>query len=747
MVDKIRKLISEKQIDMPPGTQINYAYDESKYIRSIILDLENNMISGFILVMIVTIFFLGFVNSLFVSLAIPFSMLLSFIVLEMMGVTLNMVVLFSLILALGMLVDNGIVIVENIFRHGSMGKSQWRAAVDGASEVAAPVISSTITTVLAFFPIIFMPDVMGDFMKYVPITVIVVLSSSLLIALTINPVYCSKFMKISDDNLKKMTEGSSFYGYIQNWYEKQVTRAVNHSFTVLIISLIVVITGIVLYSKFGKEPIFFSTSDPSDAVISLELPQGTALDKTETSVHSVEQLIADIPASLDNVQTTSGRSGDGEMFSGMGEEYNKGYVRLSFKEFKDRKIKGRTTINALKERMSSFVGARVKIVEQEMGPPSGHDISYDLVGDDYAILGTYSDSIASILNRYPEMKRVENDYESAKPEISVAVDRLKAAHYGLSVQQIAGTIRNAINGNVIGKFRQGEEEYDIVIRYDNEFRKSLSDLQRLHIVDDDGIRIPLNELADITPASSVGIIKRRNLKRSVGIWADFQPGIQNKKQIQSQSDSLIRNIAMPQGYRIDEGAGFEMRKGSTDFLLQAFMIALFLIAIVLVAQFNSVGQPFIIMVSVFLSLGGVFWGYLLSGQVFVVILSGIGCIALAGVAVNNCIVLVDYTNKLIHGGVPYKQAVIDAGKTRLRPVLLTAITTVLGLIPMAFGISIDLHPGTMGVQIGSEMSDFWAAFAWAMIYGLTFATVMTLVMVPCMLNLYFKWFPPNKYQY
>jgi len=746
MVDRAQKLINNKikQGRLPPGTNIAYSYDESKYIRLIISDLENNMFTGFLLVLIVTIFFLGFVNSLFVSLAIPFSMLLSFFILDAMGVTLNMVVLFSLILALGMLVDNGIVIVENIFRHGSMGKPIVQASIDGASEVAIPIFSSTLTTCVAFFPIIFMPDVMGDFMKYIPITVIVVLAASLFVALTINPVFCSRFLKISEENRKKIIEGSGRFHALQRTYTSILTKAVDHAVPVLIASLLVVLSGMFLYGRFGKEPIFFPATDPTDAIITVEMPQGTPLQKTDSVISVIENAIPSVPMSLDNVQATSGKAGDGEMFSGMGEEFNKGSVRLSFKPFIERLIPGRTAIDSLKSRFSRFVGAKVTVMEQESGPPSGHDISYDIIGKDYKVLGSYADTLQTLLQHYPELKLVKSDFEAAKPEIAITIDRLKAAYYGLSTQEIASTIRNAINGAIIGKYRQDEEEFDIVVRYADSDRDAISDLSRLHIVDGDGIRIPLSEVASITPTSSVGVIKRRDLRRSVGVWGDFKPGIQNKEDIKKTVDSLVHRLQLPRGYAIESGAGSEMRQEASIFLVRAFMIAMFLIAIILIAQFNSILQSGIILTSVFLSMGGVFWGYLIGGQEFIIIMSGIGCISLAGVAVNNGIILVDYTNLLVKQGMLPIEAVVEAGKTRLRPVLLTAITTVLGLLPMAFGISIDIHPATFGIQVGSEMSDFWKAFAWAMVYGLSFATVMTLIVVPCMMSLYFKVFPPKK---
>lgn len=743
MVDAAQKMMEQQKKHLPPGTLVHYSFDQSESIRIIVADLENNMFTGFILVMLVTIFFLGFVNSLFVSLAIPFSMLLSFFVLELMGITLNMVVLFSLILALGMLVDNGIVIVENIFRHGSMGKSSFRAAIDGSSEVAAPIFTSTLTTCLAFFPIAFMPDVMGDFLKYIPITVIVVLTSSLFVALTINPVFCSRFLHISEKNRLKMTEGSNLFGAAQRLYVRKLSFFIRHAGSALAICFFIVIAGMYLYSTYGNESIFFPASDPSDAIISLEMPQGTPLEKTDATIKKMEELVKTVPSSLKNMQATSGKAGDGELFSGSGEEYHKGSVSLSFKPFKERLITGRTVIDSLKKRFSNFVGAHIKVSEQNMGPPDGHDISYDVIGNDYKMLGAYSDSLLVILSKYSELKSAETDFESAKPEVSITINRQKAAYYSLSAQEIAGTIRNAINGSTIGKFRQGEDEYDIVIRYIDRDRNALSDLSRLQIVDGDGNRIALNELATIATSSAVGVIKRRDLHRTVSIWGDFKDGIQNKKLITAQVDTLVKQLVLHQGYSIGNGAGQEMRKDATEFLGRAFIIAIFLIAMVLIAQFNSLAQPIIILIAVFLSTGGVMWGYFLSGQTFVVMMSGIGCIALAGIVVNNGIILVDYTNILVRNGLNPQLAVVEAGKTRLRPVLLTAITTVLGLLPMAFGVSIDIHPGTFGLQVGSEMSDFWKAFAWAMVYGLSFATVMTLVMVPCMLSIYFKFVKPK----
>jgi multidrug efflux pump len=728
VVEKVKAEIETFRAQFPAQTRITFSYDESKYIKDMIIDLENNMFTGFILVMGVTLLFLGLRNSLFVSLAIPFSMLMSFSVLELMGITLNMMVLYSLILALGMLVDNGIVIVENIFRHTALGKTREQASIDGSMEIAGPIASSTLTTILAFFPIVFMPGFMGDFMKYLPITVIIVLTASLLVAFTVNPVFCARFLKINEKSRRQAMEGGGLFAAFQSWYEKIVRRFVRRAGLYTAATFVIVILGFVAYGLIGKEPVFFPKTDPATAVIKLEARQGTPLEETDAMVKRIETVVPSVPSSLEHFQITSGSTG--------GEDYHKATIRVEYKPYLERAVSGAKATEGLKNALADFTGAELKFEELDMGPPSGHPVSYETTGQDYLVLGEISRQVLEIVKSYPELKLINTDYEPAKPEVTVAINREKAAFYGLSTAQIASTIRGAMSGSSVGKYKERSEEYDIVVRYQNEFRDSLGQLAGVQIVGKDDERIPLQSVADISLGSSVGVIKRKHLQRSVEVWADFKDGVENKAQVSADIARRVAAIPLPAGYAISTGEGAQMQQESTDFLIRAFFIALFLILIVLVVQFNSIVDPLIIMASVFLSMGGVFWGYALSGQVFVVIMSGIGCISLAGVAVNNCIVLVDYTNVLMRQGMPWQEAVVQSGKTRLRPVLLTAITTVLGMLPMAFGVSFDFHNFSM--QFGSEQSDFWKAFAWAMVYGLSFATVMTLVLVPTMLTLKFR---------
>ncbi len=732
IADAIEARVAQFGTELPAGTQVTISYDESRYIRDMIADLENNMASGFLLVIAVTIFFLGLRNSLFVSLAIPLSMLLSFFVLQIFGITLNMIVLFSLILALGMLVDNGIVIVENIFRHASMGKSRVQAAVDGAGEVAAPIMVSTLTTVLAFFPIIFMPGLMGDFMKYLPMTVIVVLGSSLLVATVINPVFCGYFLNISPRQQRKITHGGGGFAHFQHFYTRVLRLATRHAFKSVLMVTGVVVLGIGAFALFAREPLFFPDIDPERARVSIEAPQGTPLHYTDEIVLQVEELVRTTPGSLESYAAVAGSDGSNA-------ESHRGRVTVTYVPFNERTIRGREAVRLLGERIGVVTGAVVTVEEAEEGPPTGNDISYEVRGADYEVLGEISGRILSLLQQYPEFRTADSDFEPGRPEYAVRIDRGRAAFHDVSTAAIADTVRTAINGATVGTFRHNEDEYDIVVRYRQSERDSPTALRSVMVVSNEGIRVPLSSVAEIEPQSATGVIKRRNMNRAVSVWADFDAGVPNRAAITREIEARVDAVRgeLPPGYVIGAGEGWDVREESTEFLLQAFLVAVFLIFIVLLAQFNSLADPFIILFGVFLSLGGVMWGFAFARLEFVIIMSGIGCIALAGVAVNNCIVLVDYTHRLIADGMPWREAVIEAGRTRLRPVILTALTTVLALVPMALGVSLDIH--TFSVQVGSESAEWWRAFAWTMLYGLSFATVSTLVAVPSMLTLKYRW--------
>lgn len=529
IVDGAKKAVEALKPSLPPGTRVDISYDESQIIRDLIADLENNIVTAFILVFCVTIFFLGFRNALFVSIAIPFSMLMSFFILQSMGITLNMIVLFSLVLALGMLVDNGIVIVENIFRHIAMGKSRKEGAIEGSQEVALPIFASTLTTCLAFLPIIFMPGFMGDFMSYLPKTVIVVLSCSLVVAIIINPVFCATFLNISEESRKKITEGSGIFLRFQSWYEKMVRRAVDKSTPVIIGSFIIVILGFVVYFRFGKDTIFFPFIDPETGVVAIEMPQGTPLDTTDALVKQIEEIIPHSPASLKNYIATTGRGSDDNRFGG-GNENNKANVRVEYKPFFERKIKGAVAVDSLRARLRNITGADIVVKELSFKPPTGNPVSYQITGEDYTVLGQFADAILTILHTYPELKQIECDYEAAKPEIVIDIDRRKASRYKLSTMSIASTIRNAISGGTIGTFRQGADEYDIIVRFSEQYRNTVNRLMNLQIVNKDGDRIPLTLWQCSAPAHPLVLFREETLTAPCrsGLISRKTPGIKKK---------------------------------------------------------------------------------------------------------------------------------------------------------------------------------------------------------------------------
>ncbi|MBF0433004.1 MAG: efflux RND transporter permease subunit [Fibrobacteria bacterium] len=732
MAENIKKIVKDNNHRFVPGTQIDFSLDQSKQVGMMNADLVNNILTALVLVLGVTLLFLGITNSLFVSFAIPLSMLISFFVIQLMGITLNMFVLFSLILALGMLVDNGIVIVENIFRHGMMGKSRVDASIEGTTEVALPIITSTLTTILAFFPIIYMPGIMGDVMSYLPKTVIIVLTSSLLVALTLNPVLCSKFLKISEKQRKKVTEGGSVFKKVQDIYIATLTRSLRYPVLLVLFFFVFVMAGIILNGKFGKEVIFFPNIDPEATNVSIEAPNGTPLDVTDSMIWKVESLIESMETSAEFVQTTTGQA-TGQMLGPADRESYYGNIRIGFLPFLDRKIKGQKTTDELKEKVKTITGIDITVRKQEGGPPQGHPISYEVTGMDYEVMGVLADSVESIIREHEYyMENIGSDFESAKPQLKVDINREKAAHFGLSTMKIALTIRRAMNGGEISKLRMGKEEYDVNIRYKGDFRMDLNALRNLEIIHE-GNRIPLSSVADIRDETEIGVIKRKNLQRNVEVYADFKVDITGKDSVKKLVSARVKKLQVPKGYHINIGEGEEMQAEATAFLMKAFGIALGLIIITLVIQFNSITQPIIIIAAVFMSLGGIFWGYFLSGMAFVVIMSGIGTISLAGIVVNNGIVLIDFINQLQQKGMVIEQAIIEGGRARLRPVLLTAITTILGLLPMALGFSFDFT--TFQFQLGTDSSQWWMALAWTIIFGLSLATILTLIVVPLLILL------------
>ncbi len=729
IADAVKELLEVERERLPKTVTLAVLADQSKDIRSMISDLENNIISGLILVVFVLFMFMGVRNALFVAIAIPLSMLISFIVIEALGYTLNMVVLFSLILALGMLVDNAIVIVENIYRHREEGAPLMRAAREGVREVAVPVCTSTLTTLCAFAPMLFWPGIIGDFMSYLPATLIITLSASLFVGLIINPTVCSVLLTVNSNR-----QDQRWLMIVRQRYSRILMWALAHRASVMVITLSALAGMIMLYGVIGKGVEFFPSTEPNQAYIDVNTAIGTKLDISDEIVRQAEALIQGVPDMSQYVASVGASPNPQDFSAGGGGTPHKSRIIVDFIERQDREQSSFETVEMIRKRMEDLIGADVEIITPQTGPPTAAPVNIEIVGEDFAVLSRLAQETVLLIENIPGLVDLKDDYDSGKPELKVEIDREQAALLDLNTAEIARAIRTAINGTEASKYRVGEEEYDIVVRFAEPERSTFADLERIHINHDDQL-ISLITLARTRVAGGVGSIKRKDQERVLTIEGDVEGRLANDVLMDVQE--ALDDLALPEGYTLRYAGENVDQEEATAFLSKAFLIALILITLVLVTQFNSIAMPFIIMMSVVLSLIGVLFGLIVTATPFGIIMTGIGVISLAGVVVNNAIVLIDYIRKLRNRGLGRQEAIVQGGVTRLRPVLLTAITTILGLIPLTTGFSFNFM--TMSLEVGGESSQWWGPMGVAVIFGLTFATVLTLIVVPVMYDFISGW--------
>ncbi|MCC7430185.1 efflux RND transporter permease subunit [bacterium] len=727
--DEVKNILDKEKANFPSKTSYVILNDLSKDIRSMVSDLENNIIAGLILVVGVLYFFMGARNGFLVGFAVPLSMLISFVVVKLLGYTLNNVVLFSLILALGMLVDNSIVVIENIYRHFSEGKTLLQSAKDASHEVSMAVISSTITTLVAFAPMIFWPGIVGEFMSYLPITLIITLSSSLFIALVFNPVMASTFMKI--DKKSSHLAGDKFLQWLVVRYEATLRWVLSHRKTTIWLTIFSYIGMIVIFVFFNHGIEFFPEGEPRQATIKVEAPISTRIETSDKIVAEIEKRIKDTP-DMENYVANVGSSSDGFDFGGSSEASHKSQVTIDFYEKYLRKQSSFLTLEQVAEKVKGIPGARIDVTKPQEGPPTGSAVEIQIKGNDFKVLSSISEQIQKEIQDVDGISKLKDNYEKGKPELRIRVDREKAALFELNTLQIANTIRTAINGTEASTYRIGQDEYDITVRFGKDFRESYNDLLNLTIFHE-GVHYPLTNFAKVEISSGLSNLNHLDKDRVVIVTADAFG--RSAAEVVIDVKEKLKNFKMPEGYSLIYGGQDQEQKDAEEFLSNAFLVAVFLIFFVLVMQFNSVTIPFVIMISVVLSFFGVFLGLLVTFQPFGIIMTGIGVISLAGVVVNNAIVLIDYIQKLRENGMNKFNAIVEAGKTRLRPVILTAITTILGLIPLTVGINIDfigLFKGDFSkfIQFGAESSAWWVNMGVVVIFGLFVATLLTLVVVP-----------------
>ena len=778
----VETILDESRVSWPLGTEITKVMDQSTDIKNMVTDLENNILSGLVLVLLVIFVVMGIRNALLVSLAIPFSMLLSFAVLYAMGITLNMVVLFSLTLALGMLVDNAIVIVENSYRFMEQGVSRVEAAMKATSEVAYPVMGSTLTTVAAFSPMLFWPGIMGDFMSYLPLTLIVTLASSLFVAMVINPAMVSLFMKVknpppqtdtksAEDISEAVQKPVEIKGFLLTYYAKSLSQALRTPFAIIGIAFCILILMFQVWLMVVglKRPVeFFPEIDPKGIYVNIDVPEGADIDYVDTITKRVEYSISGVGTEIDGTptdpemtplkalspkkhQTLGGETiygpSDianiesiymrGTVASGGGSSFSANtpnHIGIRFIDLQDRTRSSHKDVEEIRERIQYIPGGRLTIAKEEEGPPTGAPINIEISGDNFTVLGEIAKRVKDILETIPHVEDVRDDFVEGIPSVEVNIDRQKAALFGMTTNMIGFALKSAYNGLEVSSFREGDDDYDITVQLNESDRKVVDVLRELMLPTPSGELVPLSTIAEVSFGGTIGNINRINNERVVTVKANVDETKIPGPVARAEAEKFLAKFPLPPGYKAKFTGEFEFQQESEDFLTKAFLIALLLIFLILVSMFNSISQPFIIMTSVILSLGGAFLGLTLFAQPFGIIMTGVGVISLAGVVVNNAIVLIDYTNKLRERGYALRDAVIAAGATRLRPVLLTAITTILGLIPMVTGVSFDFH--SMSISWVSESSQMWTSMAVVVIFGLLVATFLTLMVVPTLYYLF-----------
>jgi multidrug efflux pump len=858
--DYIKAVINKAQEQAGSVIKFDITYDMSKMVRNMVSDLENNIFSALILVTAILVLFLGWRPSSIVALIIPLSMLITFFVVQMLGYTLNMIVLFAMVLVLGMLVDNAIVIVENIFRHLQLGYSRVDAAILGARQVAWPVATSTFTTVCAFLPLMFWPGIMGDFMKYLPITLTIGLLASLFVGLVFNPTICSVWTGRSQAPRQK-----------DHWFIRGYRRLLgaglnNPGMTLFLAFCLLVVLG-TLYGKIGKGVEFFPEGDPERAMINIRAPQGTNIHETDQIARLIEERVQPYKPWLKHVITNVGSTSSGSinLMASTGGPHLAN-VTLVFYDFVDRKRPSTEIIAAVRKDVADIAGAEIRVEREQEGPPTGAAVTVRISGEDFKTLEHLSEQAKRMISDVPNLVNLRSDLEAERPELAFIVDRRVAMLLGVNTATVGNFLKMAIFGRKVGTYRQFNDEYDITVRLPLEDRVDIDDLYRLQIPNAAGDSVMLSSLGKFDYRGGFGTINRVDQKRVVTLTADAEgrlgtevlsdvqkrlhplgdarlaehdirdwqalrhlllesrsgsttdpahriwevlskkkgllsflskapqddlaealsgqildkeqreqilallnealrkptfydaeaftnptlsqkakqlleqgPETLNEEELQFLNRELLVSalpnliapnvrLELPPGYEISYAGEKEEQDKAQAFLSKAFAIAILLVTMVLVIQFNSLMIPLIIMTTVVLSLIGALTGLLICDLPFGIIMTGIGVISLAGVVVNNAIVLLAYTRQLQEKGLDLISAAAEAGVTRLRPVMLTALTTITGLIPMAVGISFDVHTFTWATR--SESTQWWRNMAVVVIFGLGFATLLTLVVVP-----------------
>ncbi|EMY3554916.1 efflux RND transporter permease subunit [Flavobacterium psychrophilum] len=829
-IDQVKEKLEKAKVSyLPKDLKLELSNDQSSRVEHQVDELSNHIIFGIVLVMIVLMFTMGLRNSLFVGAAIPLSMMMAFTILSAFGLTLNTMVLFGLVMGLGMLVDDGIVVVDNVFANMKKGMPRIEASKIGIGEIAWPVISSTATTLMAFLPFALWPGTMGKFMKYFPITLTVTLSASLFVAMVVNAAMTGGSMDIEDKNVSKksaktysivFTIIAVIFVLLGNIYDSKIAKAIGH---LAIISLGLmwlykiklyqwtqdfqhsffprmeekykdflakILTGkrawialgtiigmlffsFILLGIFPRKVLFFPDNIPNQVITYIEYPQGTDIGKTNKATLFVEKQVISILSKYVDPKTNKNYlaesiisqvgkgAGNPNVDAGSASETPyKGKVTVNFSEFKFRK--GINTADILEEirgKVKAIAGAKVTVEKDAAGPPAGYPISIQLTGTDYDVMLKEADKMITFINakNIPGIERLNVDVNKQSPELEVKVDRVSAGSLGVSTGQLGFNLRRSVYGQEISTYKEGDDDYNITMRMQDDQRKNESVLFNQSLTfrnqgNGQMMQVPISAISKTEKTTTYNQIKRKNQKRIMTIYSNVLTGY-NGDAITKNIGADLKDYQLPKTVTYSFSGVQEEQGKNASFLMYALFLALAGITIIIVLQFNSVSKTMVILFTVILSFSGVFYGYVIANMDFVILMTMMGIISLAGIVVKNGIVLMDFfvlllDKKMIDKQVEshddltleeIKEVIIESGKSRLRPVLLTALTAILGLIPLAIGLNFDffslitdLNPN---IFMGGDNVIFWGPLAWTIIFGLSYATVLTLVMVPVMFYL------------
>lgn len=807
--DKIRATLDEmKETTFPKELKVTITADQSKGTKVTLHDLINTIIIGFMLVTLILMFFMGMTNAIFVALSVPISMCIAFLVLPGIDFTLNMIVLFAFLLALGIVVDDAIVVIENTHRinHENPGLGIVKSAKLAAGEVFLPVLSGTATTLAPFVPLAFWQGTIGKFMFYMPITMIITLTASLIVAYIMNPVFAVDFMDDVDhgDGTHKSTKkaskidtsfkvvtiifavvalvshlnGNAFFGNlsifiylfyvlnkfvlsgiikhfqqktwpsIQDAYARTLRWCLNRPGTILTSVLTLFVASIVLMGIAGPKVVFFPSADPNFVYTYIQLPIGTHQNYTDSITKIVEKRVVGVigennsmvESVISNVAVGAGNSQEFDFSVAS----HKGKVTVAFVEFAKRN--GQSTmpyLDKIREAVKGIPGTQIVVEQEQGGPPTGKPISLEIYGEDFDVLAKASQDVIRFLNnqKIAGVEELKSDLVLNKPEANIIINREHAQREGISTGQVGGQINTAVFGKEISKFRDGEDDYPIMVRYAKEQRNNLNTLLNAQIAYRDmnmgGMMrsVPISSVARVEYGNSVGGIKRKNQRRLVTVSSNILSEY-NPNEVVAQVQNALKDYKAPEGVEFKFGGEQEEQAETMGFLGGAMLASILLIILILVAQFNSVSKPIIILTEIIFSLIGVLLGFALLRMDFSIVMTGIGVIALAGIVVRNGILLVEFTDILLEQGKPLREAIIEAGRTRMTPVILTATATTLGLVPLAVGLNIDFYTlfSELNPHIffGGDQVAFWGPLSWTMIFGLIFATFLTLLVLPVM---------------